>query len=389
MAEPNRAAAEIFDGGPPLRLQKSLGLIKADQRSTFRRAVLAGMIVWLPLFVLTAIQSVILGENKLASLLVDFNVHFRFLIAAPLFVVTESLVLPRLGQIVRHFVDAGLVVAADRSRFDAIVAQTRMLLNSILVEILVVILAYLTAVVLLRVFPPESIPPWHKIGADGFSWAGWWNVWVSIPISLVLFLGWIWRLFLWGFFLCRVSRLDLRLIAAHPDLAGGLQFVGASVRAFVPLGFALSAVVAGGVTERVAHAGASLLGFKFVIIALIIILFVLFIGPILVFSAKLIETRRKGILEYGGLAGAVGQQFEQRWIQSLEGIDKGTLDVQHFSATTDLYQLVSNVYQMKAVPIDFQDLIAMIVLILLPFLPALLFEIPFEEILADLIKVIL
>jgi hypothetical protein len=63
------------------------------------------------------------------------------------------------------------------------------------------------------------------------------------------------------------------------------------------------------------------------------------------------------------------------------------LDVPHFSATTDLYQVVSNVYQMKAFPVDTQDLIALVVVTLLPFLPALLFEIPLDEILSDLVKV--
>ena len=63
------------------------------------------------------------------------------------------------------------------------------------------------------------------------------------------------------------------------------------------------------------------------------------------------------------------------------------MDVPHFSATTDLYQVVSNVYQMKAFPIDTQDLIALIVVTLLPFLPALLFEIPVDEIFSDLVKV--
>ncbi len=388
MAETNCPDTGLFDGGPPLRLEKSLGLVAPDRERSFQRAALVILIVWLPLLVLAAIQSLVLGENKVASLIVDFTVDFRFLIAAPLFVLAESVVLPRLGQIVRHFIDGGLVVAAERPRFDAIVEQTRRLLDSILAEILVVIISYLAVVVLLRFFPTENIPEWHKVGTGGFTWAGWWNVWVSIPISIVLFLGWIWRLFLWGLFLCRVSRLDLRLIAAHPDLAGGLQFVGASLRIFVPLGFALSAVVAGGVTERVARTGASLLGFKFVISALVIVLLLMFVGPVLVFTGKLIEARRKGILEYGGLAGAVGRQLEQRWIQSLKDIDQEALDVQHFSATTDLYQLVSNVYQMKAVPIDTQDLIAMIVMILLPFLPALLFEIPLNEILSDVVKVI-
>jgi hypothetical protein len=62
------------------------------------------------------------------------------------------------------------------------------------------------------------------------------------------------------------------------------------------------------------------------------------------------------------------------------------LDVPHFSATTDLYQVVSNVYQMKPFPIDTQDLIALIVVSLLPFLPALLLEMPLDEILSDLMK---
>ena len=389
MAETGGVDTGLFDGGPPLRVEKSLGLVEPDRQRGFQRAALVVLIVWLPLFILAAIQSLVLGENKLSSLLVDFTVHFRFLIAAPLFVVAESLVLPRLGQIVRHFIDAGIVPEADRHRFDTIAEQIRRLLNSILVETVVVILAYLVVVILLRLFPTENIPEWHKVGADGFSWAGWWNVWVSIPISIVLFLGWIWRLFLWGLFLCRVSRLNLRLVAAHPDLAGGLQFVGASVRTFVPLGFALSAVVAGGVTERVSRMGASLFGFKFVIVALVVVLFLLFVGPILVFTGKLIEARRKGILEYGGLAGAVGRQLEQRWVQQLKGIDEKALDVQHFSATTDLYQLVSNVYQMKAMPLDLQDLVAMLVMVLLPFLPALLFEIPLNEIVADLVKVLM
>jgi hypothetical protein len=39
MAQPNIAANEIFDGGPPLRLEKSLGLIKPSERR--RRGVAA------------------------------------------------------------------------------------------------------------------------------------------------------------------------------------------------------------------------------------------------------------------------------------------------------------------------------------------------------------
>ena len=48
-----------------------------------------------------------------------------------------------------------------------------------------------------------------------------------------------------------------------------------------------------GVTERVARTGVSLFGFKFVIGALLAVLFFLFVGPVLVFTGKLIEARRR------------------------------------------------------------------------------------------------
>lgn len=389
MTETNRADAEIFDGGPPLKLEKSLGLIKPDQRRSAQRALLAVLIVWAPLFVLSAIESLVLKENKLGSLIGDLTVLFRYLIVVPLFILAEASTIFRLGQIARHFIDAGVITAADRPRFDGIVAQVRGLLNSAFVEVLVVVIAYVAMIIVMLVFPDQDIPLWHKAGggATGYSWAGWWHLLVSAPVALVLLLGWLWRVFLWGLFLFRVSRLDLQLIATHPDLAGGLQFVGLSIRAFVLLSFTISTIAAGGVAYRVLYMEASFFSFKYVIVAVVVLSLVLFVGPVLVFGGKLVETRRRGILDYGGLGGAVGRQLEMRWLDYRTKVDEGALDVPHFSATTDLYQVVSNVYQMKTFPIDTQDLIALIVVTLLPFLPALLFAIPLDEILSDLVRV--
>jgi hypothetical protein len=388
MAETNRGDTEIFDGGPPLRLEKAIGLVKPNQRRSVQRALFAVLIVWAPLFVLSAIESLVLEENKLSSLIGDLTVLSRYLIVVPLFILAEEGTIFRLGQIARHFIDAGVITAADRSRFDGIVAQARRLLDSVLVEALVVALAYLAMIILMRVFPDQDIPFWHKAGdgGRGYSWAGWWHVLVSAPVALVLLLGWLWRIFIWGLFLFRVSRLDLQLVPAHPDLAGGLQFIGLSVRAFLLLSFAISTSVAGGVAQRVLYTGTSFFSFIYVIVAVVILSLVLFVGPLLVFGGKLVEARRRGILHYGGLAEAVGRQLEREWLDDRKNVE-GALEVQHFSAATDLYQVVSNVYQMKPFPIDTQDLIALIVVTLLPFLPALLFEIPLNEILSDLVKV--
>jgi hypothetical protein len=121
----------------------------------------------------------------------------------------------------------------------------------------------------------------------------------------------------------------------------------------------------------------------------VVVILILFVAPLTVFTREILQTRRRGIFEYGALAGAVGRQMERKWVEPNGRADETALDVQHFSATTDLYQLVSNVYQIKSVPLDLQDLIAVVVAVLLPFVPVLLYEIPLNIILPDLVKLLL
>ena len=382
---------KLFDGGPPRRLETALRWIKPDQPAVLGRAALVSLLAWLPLVLLAAMQSFALGEDKLTDLLLDFAVHARFLVAAPLFIVAESFALSILGRTARHFVEADLIRASDRPRFDLIAANTRRLLDSKVVDILVILLAYSTAFILIRVIAPERIPQWHMLTKEyfSFSWAGWWHILVSIPLFSILLFGWLWRLLLWNVFLWRVSRLDLHLVPVHPDLCGGLQFVGASLRAFPLLSFALGAVVAGGVANSVVHHGMHLIDFKYIIATLLAAILIFFVAPLMVFTRRILQARRRGIFEYGALAGAVGRQLERKWLGRESNVDEAALDVQHFSATTDLYQVVSNVYQIKNVPLDLQDLIAVVVAVLLPFLPILLFEIPLNVILPDLVKLLL
>jgi hypothetical protein len=178
---------------------------------------------------------------------------------------------------------------------------------------------------------------------------------------------------------------DILWLGTGPENRGVVAVV-AGVRAFLLLSFAISTTVAGGVAYRVLYMGSSFFFFIYVIIAVVILSFLIFVGPLLVFGGKLAEARRRGIIDYGGLAGAVGSQLEKKWLDYRKSINEGALDVQHFSATIDLYQVASNVYQMKPFPIATQDLIALIVVTLLPFLPALLFEMPINDILSELVK---
>jgi hypothetical protein len=121
---------------------------------------------------------------------------------------------------------------------------------------MVVITAFGLVAALMLSYPQQGFMAWQRpVSGHPLSLAGWWHVVVSVPWLLVLFFGWLWRILVWGRFLWLMSRLDLQLIAAHPDLAGGLMFVGTSIRVYATLSFALATVVAGGVANRVIHQG--------------------------------------------------------------------------------------------------------------------------------------
>lgn len=52
---------------------------------------------------------------------------------------------------------------------------------------------------------------------------------------LLILLRWIWRFLIWADFLFRVSRLSLVLRPGHPDLAGGLGYLGVAQQSFVTI----------------------------------------------------------------------------------------------------------------------------------------------------------
>jgi hypothetical protein len=384
--------SELFDGGPPVRLQRSLGLIQPDNPRIIFRAVLAGIIGWVPLVILAVAQDTAWWGERVRSLLSDFAVPARFLIAAPLFIVAESFCIPQLGSIVRHFLDAGLVPESDSRRFDAAIISTRRLRDSWTVEVITIVLTYALIAALIRYVPPGEFPAWHKLGSGEeatFSFAGWWHALVSVPLLNVLVFGWLWRLFLWGRLLLHLSRLDLQLVPSHPDGAAGLKFVGQSLRAFSPLGCAFGAVAAGFVANHIVHMGVAPTAYLYLVGGLVVGVVILFSAPLLIFSGKLLQVKRGGIFAYGALATGEGQQFERKWLNRVEDLDEHTLEVPDFSATTDLYQVVANVHNMSTIPLDLSNLTPLVIATLLPFVPVALMAVPLDVLVQQLVNLLL
>ncbi|HEY1491304.1 MAG TPA: hypothetical protein VGF35_01640 [Steroidobacteraceae bacterium] len=393
MSEAAAPATEevLFEGGPPHKLQSLLGLI-GQNRPRLLGALMLVLIVWVPLAVLSLWHGDFFDRATGAGFASDFAAHARFLLAAPLLVLAEAVCLPQLTAIAWQFMATGIVAEPQYPRFREAVASTRRLMNSTAAEIGVLLLAYALVGALLLKKPPGEFTPWHGALVDGHflvAPAGWWLLLVSLPLLVVLMLGWAWRLLLWGRFLLLMNRLPLRLIPAHPDQAAGLKFVGYALRAFVPLGFITGILAVGPMLNDVVHRAASPLHYKFTVAGVAVAVLVIFVLPLLAFSQRLIAERRRGIFLYGALASTMGREFEKRWFASGRQLDEDALSAVDFSATTDLYAVAANAYAIRTVPLELRDLAVLVLATLLPFVPLLLLVAPLDVILDKLAGLLL
>ena len=380
---------DLFDSGPFPHFHKSLGLFRPVGLNIRMRAVMTVLIGWFPLLVIVAAESIKV-PSSIGSFLTDVGIHARSLIAAPLLIISEGITIGRLEAIVRHFVTAGLIEERDRPGVRSLFASTRSLTNSTLPEIVAIISAYLIAFVLFQNLWLLVLRPWAISNGVGptFSVAGWWYIFVSMPLLLILFFGWLWRIILWSRFLINVSRFPLRLVAAHPDRASGLKFLNASLFAFMPIAFTLSVIAAGSAANRILHQGATIEDLQKIVVGLVVFVLVLFVSPLLVFIVNLRHQKVTGVFSYGELADKVGRQFEDKWLDNYEKFGSGALEATDFSATTDLYQVVANVHEMKALPFELRALVALVVTTLLPFIPVVMMMIPIKQLAQEVIKLL-
>jgi len=143
-------------------------------------------------------------------------------------------------------------------------------------------------------------------------------------------------------------------------------------------------IAAGTITNRVVHDGVPPLSYKYLVLGLVVCIVLLFTAPLLVFSRNLLAAWRSGILDYGALAERVGHVLESKWLGRAQEFPEDPMETGAFSATTDLYQVVSNVYAMKFVPVDVQSVIFLAAVTLLPFVPVLLISEPLDVMLQKL-----
>jgi len=378
-------------GGPLYQLIRRAHLAGDALQLWRRRIVVIALVAWLPLLILSMLEKRAWGDAVAVPFLLDIEVHVRFLLTLPLLIVAELVVHQRMRPLVREFLERGLLPDASRARFDAAVAAAQRLRNSAVAEGLLIALVYVVGLLVWPHYGELNVATWYAVPARGgreLSPAGWWFVYVSLPLFQFILLRWYFRLFVWIRFLAQVARCTLSLVPTHPDRVAGLGFLSGSVVAFAPLLAAHGTLLTGVIANRIFFQGAALLEFKVELVVVVAFLLLVVLGPLLLFTPHLATARRVGLREYGTLAQRYVRAFDDKWLRGGASAGEplvGSADIQSLADLGNSFELVRS---MRVVPITRDAILQLAVITLLPVAPLLLTMISLEELLKRLLQVV-
>lgn len=377
------AGFSVF-GGP---LHALLARLKLARGSNVTPAGFAlGIALWSVLVALAALE----GQLPRIFSLDVIAGHVRLLIVIPMLFMCASSAAPRMAAFARYLILSGVVRGQAVGELVRHVTTVKRLRDSFVPDVVCLALTLGLAIT----YTPL---PLFSGATDGYDPAraaaptllGRWYWFVCLPVFRYLILRWLWALLLWVYFLLRLSRLALKLIPTHPDRAGGLGYLGVVHAEFSFLVFGMSCVLAANFAEDVL-AGLMTLNMLYSRLCFLLIgNFVLFVGPLFLFSRKLWEALAEGTTRYMELAARYVDEFDCKWIG--EGVRHrgellGTPDLQTLA---DLGSSVEVVDNMSLIPASRRLLLSLAVAALAPMIPIALMLLPGDDIAAKLIKFLL
>ncbi len=379
-------------GGPLFQLLRRAHLSGSALELLRRRIVAIALFAWVPLLILSIVDGMAWGNAVHVPFLVDVDAHVRFLVALPILIAAELVVHRRTRAVVEQFVSQGLVPEAIRAGFDAALANALRLRNSIVAESLLVVLVYIVGILVLwRNYMVLDVPTWYATPAGGgtqLRLAGWWYLFVSLPVFQFILVRWYFRLFIWARFLWQVSRLPLAYSPLHPDGMGGIGFLSSITRAFGPVLFAQGALLAGTLANTILFEGAVLTSFYVEVVAFTAVTVLVVVGPLLVFTLPLAAAKRAGLREYHRLSRRYVDEFDEKWLRGSAPPAEPLVGSADIQSLADLGNSFEKVRGMSIVPITWAAVIQLVTVVVLPIVPLLLTLISLEELLKRIVKVL-
>ncbi|MCG3149099.1 MAG: hypothetical protein PCFJNLEI_02558 [Verrucomicrobiae bacterium] len=380
----------LVTGGPLYRLWLRMGVLRAPLGLVHRRILVMALLAWVPLLVLSLLGGV--GPDGGMLFLKGLGAHVRLLVALPILILAELPIQRRLGNMIRRLVSHEIIPAEEVPKFNTTIQRVHRVRDSVVIELGLLMIVYTLGHWIWREYWAQGRTSWYGVMGDSgwqLTLAGWWYAFVSVPLFQFIFLRWVFRIGLWFWFLWRVARLNLQLIATHPDGAGGIGMVGNSAEAFGVFLLAEGVLLAGQFAQRILFEGSSLLAYKMDIFLAVLTMVSLVLAPFLVFVPALYRAKQRGRSDYGALAHTYVAEFDAKWVRKVAPTEErfiGNADIQSLADMANSYSVVRS---MRLTPFSAEVVMHLVIITVIPLLPLTLTVVPFESVINHLIKAVL
>jgi hypothetical protein len=379
----------LINSGIFYKLASRLGIGGTSPNHLLKRILFLIVITWIPMLILAAFQGLAFGSKVDIPFWKDFTMHARFLIVLPVLIFAEGSFDFRLKELTMQFFKSGILNDKDFASFNIIKKKVKDLSDSIWPDI--VIFVFIIANVIFRLVTAgvNHISIWIFLpdtDSTSLSLSGIYLALFCGPLFQFIMFRWLWRWIIWFIYFRKLARLPLKLNSAHPDLSGGLGFLGYPPGPFIQVVFALAILFSTAIAEFVFFQNNKLQTYYPLMVAFALITVLINVMPLMVFLKPMIIQRRKGFFYYSALIQQHHMLFDAKWLHAEhEPMSLGTSDPSSMADLNGSFEIVKN---MKTLPFDIKIMLSSIVIAILPMLPLLAFEYDIVDLVLKVLKML-
>ncbi|OCP21262.1 MULTISPECIES: hypothetical protein [unclassified Ensifer] len=375
-------------GGPFYELQSRLRLLHENALQSGKRAILFVALAWGVPFLLGLPRSFSLDHGQ-GGYLTDPGVWAKFFVAVAAFVLAEQQVERGLRIKLAQLVRAPLIAPTSLPRAADTIASALRQRDSRTAEVVCLGLALAAALFSYGNLHTAQASSWAVLhGPDGntITAAGWWTICISLPLFVFLLLRGIWRHFVGAQLLRKIAKLELRLVAAHPDGKGGLGFLAQYPNAYMFFVFGMSSAIAAAVAKHLLQESLSMTTFSMIMGGWLAIVLALFAYPLSAFSQPLARLKETGLLMLGTQATRFHRAAERKVLGRNVLTDATPEPEEDIADPTKLFETTRKLSSML---VSRTAVVPVAAAALIPFAVAGATKLPFKEVFSVLKKLLL
>jgi hypothetical protein len=388
----------LFEGDLMNRAFNSIGIGSRGVSDIFLRAVVIIAITWggMALLSIEDVMNLPPEPRAAQNFFYDFAAYAQFFVGIPLYLVAERVIGESIMGAARDFEDSGVVSTEDIPQLHETEKTVERLRKKLWPEIICIGISFFFAFMAFApelVRPPSEMMTWHVrelaqpqpflfwTMTHTYTAAGLYATMIALPLQTYIWVRWVAKIWFWYWYLRRVSRFKLNLIASHPDKTGGIGFLSE-----VQAKFALI-ILAGGISGVVATVGykiaveqapINLPPVYGLVLGFAIGAPILFLAPLLLFTKQLGRTKKRALAQFREKAMVNARRVEEKWLHTDYN------DETEAGLRTELNQLnllsgfFDRIHGMRVVPFDLRSAGQLIGSALGPIIPLIpyFFDLP-------------